>query len=51
MGNKIGGVMYLSGDIHRCMVDVRPASETGGYPLVEAISSGIASKTHGFAWN
>lgn len=50
MGNKIGGVMYLSGDVHRCLVDQRPASETGGYPLVEVISSGIAnSKTQGFA--
>jgi alkaline phosphatase D len=50
MGSKIGGVMYLSGDIHRCMVDVRPEGETGGYPLVEVISSGIAnSKTQGFA--
>ena len=50
MGPKIPGVIYLSGDIHRCQLDVRPASETGGYPLYEVTSSGIAnSKTQGFA--
>jgi alkaline phosphatase D len=50
MGKKIGGVLYLSGDVHRCLLDVRPASETGGYPLYEVTSSGIAnSKTQGFA--
>jgi alkaline phosphatase D len=50
MGQKISGVIYLSGDIHRCVLDVRPASETGGYPLYEVTSSGVAnSKTEGFA--
>ncbi len=50
MGQKIPGVVYLSGDIHRCQLDVRPASETGGYPLYEVTSSGIAnSATQGFA--
>ena len=50
MGPKIPGVIYLSGDIHRCQLDVRPASETGGYPLYEVTSSGIAnSVTQGFA--
>jgi alkaline phosphatase D len=50
MGQKIGGVVYLSGDIHRCQLDVHSAGETGGYPLYEVISSGIGkSKTQGFA--
>jgi alkaline phosphatase D len=50
MGQKISGVIYLSGDIHRCVLDARPASETGGYPLYEVTSSGVAnSKTEGFA--
>jgi alkaline phosphatase D len=50
MGQKIPGVLYLSGDIHRCLLDVHSSSETLGYPLYEVISSGIAnSKTQGFA--
>ncbi len=50
MDQKVPGVIYLSGDIHRCQLDERPASETGGYPLYEVTSSGIAnSKTEGFA--
>jgi alkaline phosphatase D len=50
MEGKIPGVLYLSGDIHRCQIDVHPSAETGGYPLYEVISSGIAnSRTDGFA--
>jgi alkaline phosphatase D len=50
MDQKISGAIYLSGDIHRCQLDVHPASETGGYPLYEVTSSGIAnSRTQGFA--
>jgi len=50
MQQKIPGVVYLSGDIHRCQLDARPPSETGGYPLYEITSSGIAnSRTDGYA--
>ncbi len=50
MGQKIPGVIYLSGDVHRCLLDVHDSNETGGYPLFEVISSGIAnSKTQAFA--
>lgn len=42
MSNDISGVLYLSGDIHRCGIMAHPATETGGYPLFEVISSGIA---------
>lgn len=43
MSNDISGVLYLSGDIHRCGIMAHPATETGGYPLYEVISSGIAN--------
>jgi len=47
MDNAIDGVMYLSGDVHASYIEVH---ETGGYPLVEVISSGIANgATHSFA--
>ena len=47
MDNGINGVMYLSGDVHASLIEVH---ETGGYPLVEVISSGIANgATHSFA--
>ena len=50
MQKKIGGVLYLSGDIHECRLEVHPPSVTRGYPLYEVISSGIAnSPTRGFA--
>ncbi len=50
MGQKIPGVLYLSGDIHRCQLEVHGSDETHGYPLIEVISSGIAnSKAQGFA--
>jgi len=48
--NRIGGVIYTSGDIHSSQVVVNPESERVGYPLVEVISSGIAnSETRSFA--
>ena len=48
--NKIGGVVYMSGDIHRSRVWEHPESDRVGYPLVEVISSGVAnSKTLSFA--
>jgi alkaline phosphatase D len=43
MDNKIGGVIYLSGDLHRCLVVAHPPQVTGGYPIYEFISSGIAN--------
>ncbi|MAF09238.1 hypothetical protein CMK11_02205 [Candidatus Poribacteria bacterium] len=47
MDNGIDGVMYLSGDVHASLIEVH---ETGGYPLVEVISSGIANgAAHSFA--
>jgi alkaline phosphatase D len=50
MGQKIPGVIYLSGDIHRCQLAVHGPQETGGYPLYEVTSSGIAnSRTDGYA--
>lgn len=50
MGQTISGVLYLAGDVHRCLMQIHPASETKGYPLIEVISSGIAnSDTQGFA--
>lgn len=49
MDNKIGGVVYLSGDVHRCLVIPHPPQVTGGYPIYEIISSGIAnSDAQGF---
>lgn len=48
--HRIEGVLYLSGDLHACRIDVHPPSETGGYPIYEVISSGIAnSSERGFA--
>lgn len=50
MENRITGVFFLSGDLHRCTFETHPAKETGGYPIYEVISSGIAaSPTRGFA--
>ncbi|MFL5358609.1 alkaline phosphatase D family protein [Archangium sp.] len=37
--NKIGGVIFVTGDIHRSVVSQR--TPTGGYPLYELTSSGI----------
>ncbi len=48
--HRIGGVVYMSGDIHRSLVWEHHESGRVGYPLVEVISSGIAnSKTLSFA--
>ena len=48
--NKISGVLYMSGDIHRSRVWTHPESDRVGYPLVEVISSGVAnSKTLSYA--
>ncbi len=48
--NRIGGIVYMSGDIHRSLVWEHPESARVGYPLVEVISSGIAcSETLSYA--
>jgi alkaline phosphatase D len=48
--NKISGVLYMSGDIHRSHVWTHPESDRVGYPLIEVVSSGVAnSKTLSFA--
>ncbi|MGB1259081.1 MAG: alkaline phosphatase D family protein [Akkermansiaceae bacterium] len=48
--NRIGGVVYTSGDIHTSLVSIHPESKRVGYPLIEVISSGIAnSKSLSFA--
>ena len=48
--NKISGVLYLSGDVHRSHVWTHPESDRVGYPFVEVVSSGIAnSKTLSYA--
>ncbi|KFA94515.1 hypothetical protein Q664_02480 [Archangium violaceum Cb vi76] len=39
--NKIGGVLFVTGDIHRSLLTDR--TPAGGYPLYELISSGIGS--------
>ena len=44
---RIPGVIWMSGDLHRSLVDVHPASETGFYDLNEIISSGIAYSDRG----
>jgi alkaline phosphatase D len=50
MDERIAGVLYLSGDVHRCLLDVHGPEETGGYPIFEVISSGITrGKDRGFA--
>ncbi len=41
VANKIGGVFFVTGDIHRSLVTDR--TPAGGYPLYEVISSGIGS--------
>ncbi|GMV82297.1 MAG: hypothetical protein AMXMBFR7_34810 [Planctomycetota bacterium] len=46
---KIGGLLFLSGDVHHCRTVEHPAAETAGYTLHEIVSSGIAnSKDQGF---
>jgi alkaline phosphatase D len=44
--NRISGVMYVSGDMHRSLVWEHHESERVGYPLVEVMSSGIANSKH-----
>ena len=41
--NKIPGVVYMSGDIHKSLVREHHESKRVGYPFVEVISSGIAN--------
>jgi len=48
--NKIGGVVYMSGDMHYSRVWEHHESDRVGYPFVEVVSSGVAnSKTLSFA--
>jgi alkaline phosphatase D len=39
--HRIPGVLYLSGDIHRCKIVTHAAATTGFYDLYEVISSGV----------
>ncbi|MHC5024087.1 MAG: alkaline phosphatase D family protein [Planctomycetota bacterium] len=41
MDNRIGGVIYLSGDMHWSAIAEHGPHRTGGYPIYEVISSGI----------
>lgn len=46
----VGGVVFLTGDLHWCEVRVHPPALTGTYAVPEVISSGIANSTQrGFA--
>jgi len=46
----VSGVLYLSGDLHSCLLQMHATEDTIGYPLPEVISSGITrSNTQGFA--
>lgn len=48
--HAVGGVVFLTGDLHWCEVRVHPPALTGTYGVPEVISSGIAnSKARGFA--
>jgi alkaline phosphatase D len=40
---RIPGVLWMSGDLHRSLIDTHPKAETGFYDLHEIISSGIAN--------
>lgn len=40
---KIGGVVWLTGDLHDCRITVHPKAKTDFYDMVEVISSGIAN--------
>ena len=47
---KVGGVVFLTGDLHYCVVQMHPPERTGTYAVPEVVSSGIAnSKPLGFA--
>ena len=41
--NKISGVIYVSGDMHKSLVWEHHESKRVGYPLVEVMSSGITN--------
>jgi alkaline phosphatase D len=41
--NKVSGVMFVSGDIHRCDLQMHPPEIEGAYPMPEVISSGLGS--------
>lgn len=41
--NKVTGVMFVSGDIHRCDLQMHPPEVKGAYPMPEVISSGLGS--------
>lgn len=42
---RIGGVLLMSGDVHRAEANCIPWSEHGGYDLYEFVSSGLAQDT------
>ncbi|MDF1701251.1 MAG: alkaline phosphatase D family protein [Planctomycetota bacterium] len=47
---RIGGVIWLSGDLHESQIETHAKARTGFYDLTEVISSGIAnSRDHEFA--
>jgi alkaline phosphatase D len=47
---RVGGVVFATGDLHYCKVQVHPPERTGTYGVPEVISSGIAnSHDLGFA--
>lgn len=41
----IGGVILMSGDVHRAEANCIPRSEQGGYDMFEFVSSGLAQDT------
>ena len=41
--NKISGVMYIGGDMHRSLVWQHHESDRVGYPMIEIMSSGITN--------
>jgi alkaline phosphatase D len=47
--NNIGGVLFVTGDIHKSLTTVR--TPAGGYPLHELISSGIGSPSDPTEWS
>ena len=40
---KISGVMYIGGDIHKSLVWQHHESDRVGYPIIEIISSGVTN--------
>ena len=40
---RIGGVVWLTGDLHDCRLTVHPKQETGFYDMLEVVSSGVAN--------